>query len=298
MDDAYQRYRRRIDVHCRIRVILARSAPVGVIFRRGPTRWVQIIRWDTERDIFEAGQWFNGRIYERRGDLSPDGSLMIYFASKINGRTKRDTEYTYAWTAIRRPPYLTALALWPKGDTWHGGGLFDTPTQVWLNHKPEAAIAHPHHLPDGLSVCPNPGARGEDGPVWCKRMVRDGWTLVQEGSYPISSDWSIRVEKKEVWERPAPDGRAKLRRVLDAISFKFPDALVESFWLIREGWTDLKIREARWADWDLTGRLVFAREGRIYAGYIETEGIVERELVDLNPNKPCALEAPDWARRW
>ncbi len=37
---------------CRLSVILAREAPVGVIFRRGPAKW------------------FHGRIYERRSDLS------------------------------------------------------------------------------------------------------------------------------------------------------------------------------------------------------------------------------------
>jgi hypothetical protein len=76
----------------RLFVILARRAPVGVIFRRGPSPWVQLIRWDTEHDRFEHGQWFHGRIYERRCDLSPDGSLLIYFASKFSGRARRDPD--------------------------------------------------------------------------------------------------------------------------------------------------------------------------------------------------------------
>lgn len=60
--------------HCRLFVILARSSPTGVIFRRGPTKWVQLIKWNTDDDSFEAGQWFHGRIYEHRCDMSPDGS--------------------------------------------------------------------------------------------------------------------------------------------------------------------------------------------------------------------------------
>ena len=31
---------------CRLFVVLARDADVGVILRRGPTRWVQMIKWD------------------------------------------------------------------------------------------------------------------------------------------------------------------------------------------------------------------------------------------------------------
>ena len=139
------RRRKNGGVPARLFLIFARKSPTAVIFRRGPSKWVQLIKWNTDRDTFEPGQWFNGRIYERRSDLSPDGSLLIYFAQKITARSKKDTEYTYAWTAISRPPFLTALALWPKGDCWHGGGLFKNSKVVLLNHKPSVARAHPKH---------------------------------------------------------------------------------------------------------------------------------------------------------
>ena len=155
-------------VPCRLSVLLARSAPHAVVLRRGPARWVQLLKWRTDCDRFEPGQWFKGRVYDRRSDLSPDGSFLIYFASKFNGRTLADREYTYAWTAVSRPPYFTALALWPKGDCWHGGGLFLGPRRIWLNHKPEVAIPHPKHRPKGLEVVPNPEAYGEDWPVWSR----------------------------------------------------------------------------------------------------------------------------------
>lgn len=166
-------------VPCRLYFLLARNANSGVIFRRGPSKWVQIIRWDTVRDTFEPGQWFHGRIYEKRCDLSPDGSKMIYFAQKINRHTLEDREYTYAWTAISKPPYLTALALWPKGDCWHGGGMFETDRRVWLNHRPAAAIPHPNHKPQGPKVVDNPQAHGEDDPVLWPRLDRDGWSCKQ-----------------------------------------------------------------------------------------------------------------------
>jgi hypothetical protein len=55
---------------------------------------VQLTNWDTDTDSFDLGQWFRGRIYERRCDLSPDGSLLVYFAQKISARTIKDKEYT------------------------------------------------------------------------------------------------------------------------------------------------------------------------------------------------------------
>jgi len=58
---------------------------------------VQLIRWNTKTDEFETGQRFHGRVYVGRSDLSPDGSLLIYFANKISSQTLADTEYSYAW---------------------------------------------------------------------------------------------------------------------------------------------------------------------------------------------------------
>jgi hypothetical protein len=259
---------------------------------------VQLVKWDTRADRFEAGQWFHGRIYDRRCDLSPDGSLLIYFASKFNARTLRDPGYTYAWTAISKPPYFTALALWPKGDCWHGGGLFETARWVWLNHKPEVAKPHPNHKPKRLQIVPNPEAHGEDGPVWHRRMERDGWSLVQTGSYrPRKDGWE--TERAEIWERRSPRGGVLLRRRLDAINFrKAGGPYVESFRLTSPTGAKTDLPNVSWADWDQRGRLVFARGGMLYAGEFEEHNVVERLLVDLNGNTPRCEEPPAWATRW
>ena len=81
---------------CRVFAILARNAATGVVFRRGPSKWVQLIRWNTDTDTFESGQWFHGRLYERRADLSPDGTKLIYFAAKVPGRTLQEKQYSDA----------------------------------------------------------------------------------------------------------------------------------------------------------------------------------------------------------
>jgi hypothetical protein len=88
---------------CRLSVFLAREAPIGVIVRRGPSEWAQLVRWDRDTDTFEPGQWFHGRVYKRRCDLSADGRLFIYFAAK-HGPRRDDDDVGEAWTAISRPP--------------------------------------------------------------------------------------------------------------------------------------------------------------------------------------------------
>lgn len=40
----------------RIHILMARSAPVAVLLRCGPSRWVQMVRWDTSNDTFDRGQ--------------------------------------------------------------------------------------------------------------------------------------------------------------------------------------------------------------------------------------------------
>jgi hypothetical protein len=125
-----------------------------------------------------AGQWLKGRIYERRCDLSPAGDFLIYFAAKY------ETELR-TWTAVSRPPYLTALALWPKGDAWGGGGLFDSDRRIRLNHRPdEMKLLDGFRLAPSLRIAPlgdRPGW-GEDFPIHHDRLVRDGWRFVENGA--------------------------------------------------------------------------------------------------------------------
>src|ERR1043165_3358949 len=144
-----------------IYVLMAREAPRAVIFRRGPTRRVLLLSWDLETDEIVPGQWFKGRVYEHRCDLSPDGRLLIYFAAKF-WRTPE------AWTAVSQPPYFTALARWMKETAWGGGGLFDSATSIALNHDDEDfALAAGFALPPEITVhaiAPWAGG-GEDEPI-------------------------------------------------------------------------------------------------------------------------------------
>ena len=158
---------------CRLFVILARSAANAVILRRGPSRAVELVRWDLSRDRFEEGQWLRGRVYERRCDLSPSGEYLLYFAAKWG--TPMDT-----WSAVSRPPYFTALALWPKGDAWGGGGMFERERRVVLNHPygdPDPKLAPGFRLPKRFEVreLGLRGRGGEDFPLHGMRLRRDGW---------------------------------------------------------------------------------------------------------------------------
>jgi hypothetical protein len=245
---------------------MARKSKTAVIFRRGPSKWVQLIRRDTGSDTFEPGQWFHGRIYEKRGDLSPDGSLLVYFAQKISARTLKDKEYTYAWTAISKPPYLTALALWPKADCWDGGGLFLSP-------------------------------RGEDDPIFSERLKRDGWSLKQA--------WQVEFRGHPNWYRTTqPEVREKWNRNRNYVlqmtrSISRLDYSEEYTVTDRRRSHVHSIARASWVDWDQNGRLTFARDGKIFTGKQNNDGCwTEAELANFNSSRPEPLPSPAWAKKW
>ncbi|MEZ5912626.1 MAG: hypothetical protein R3D84_10750 [Paracoccaceae bacterium] len=106
----------------RLFVLTATDSPWAVILRRGPARRVATIGWNRHTGAFLDGQWLNGRIYEHRCDLSPDGRHMVVFAG--TGRRW--------WTAVSRAPWLTAIYCEPQADTWGGGGAFTAEGHLWL----------------------------------------------------------------------------------------------------------------------------------------------------------------------
>jgi hypothetical protein len=288
----------------RIFAILARSAPVGVIMRRGPTNQVLLIKWNLGSDTLEYGQWFKGRIYERRCDLSPSGDLLLYFAAKYK-------EPLRSWTAISKPPYLTALALWPKGDGWGGGGLFDSELSVQLNHRPGEDV-----LQEGLRLKKNMrfslyGSRpgwGEDFPIYHSLLIRNGWNLIREGQCG-APDWNAKI----VWEFTSPityektskSGR-RLRMLIKGMSQKNDAWYWVDYDVLNDGEELLfTLPRTDWADWDGDGDLVFAKDGKLFRLYNKNFSRFQakgdeavKQIADLNGLKFESQPAPQKAITW
>ena len=115
----------------KLHILTASESDRVLILRRGPRGWYHLILWETRKDAFTHGAWFKGRIYEDRCALSPDGRLLVYFVLKGN---RSGTDVTHAWTALSRPPWLYALALWPQGTTYGGGGVFTGNRSLSVNY--------------------------------------------------------------------------------------------------------------------------------------------------------------------
>lgn len=268
----------------RIHVLLASDAPVGLVIRRGPSKSVATLLWDRRRDEFQLGQWLRGRIYERRSDLSPDGKYAIYFA--MNG--KWSSESRGSWTAISRAPYLKAIAFFPKGDCWHGGGLWTGKNTYWLNDGYGHTIAR-----DTTAVRrdrryqPSDNYGGECQGVYHHRLLRDGWELVDRLSV---GEWKDR----DIFEKHIGKGWT-LRKIAHA-EIGAPVGK-GCYWDEHEivGPTENQTIHCPAWEWaELDGkRLVWAANGKLWAAKVEKDGLAEEvELHDFNDMAFEAIEAP------
>ena len=258
--------------------ILARESPRAVLFRRGPSKQVLLATWDTSTDRIEEGQWLKGRIYERRCDFSPDGQFLIYFAG--NQKPPYGT-----WTAISRPPYLTALAFWPKGDAWGGGGLFIKRNHIQLNHwSNQFALAQGFSLPKRLKVDQFGNGWGEDDPIWEARLTRDGWIRIDEGHLRrrgVDAPVFHVFNPPRVWERPNPKwGGVTLRmKILGIHERNGPWYRIDHDVIDTDRDAVHDFERTDWADWSHDGHLVFTKHGAIYRAKCGRYGLGEPALV-------------------
>jgi hypothetical protein len=288
----------------RIHFIVARKAPLAVVFRRGPTRQVEVLKWDLTTDELTAGQWLKGRIYERRCDLSPSGDFLIYFAAKY------ETELR-TWTAISRPPYLTALALWPKGDAWGGGGLFDGDRRIRLNHRSDEMMQETgFRLAPSMTIVPLGEAPGwgEDNPIHHVRLVRDGWRWVDNGSKAQyhayeSSPW-ITFEPPTVYRRYVglPDRPVTLEMSVEGLKERDGSWYIVTYRLLDGDHAIRDIGRADWADAAPDGSLLLGRDGRLLrldVGAIDDLASREfHEIADLRDHRFEPRTAPPEALTW
>ena len=283
----------------RLYALIARDAPKAVVLRRGPSRQTCLIAWDLRRDRFEVGQWLKARVFERRCDLSPSGDKLIYFASNYGRRP-------YTWTAVSRPPYFTALLFWPKGDSWGGGGLFETEQRIALNHPANRlALGEGLRVPRGVTIDPltERAGAGEDAPVHHLRLVRDGWKLESSGAahWNRSGPESVTYDVPEVYARASPSGGWSLVQRLRARFVRNGPVYAQDFALRSDSGEEQALGRLDWADWSPKGDVLFAKGGRLFRISARRDGPHADdavELADFSALRFEAKEAPPEALRW
>ena len=275
----------------RVHILLARKSAMAVAIRRGPSKRVCTVGWDRERDVFTLGQWFKGHIYERRCDLSADGKWLICFA--LNGKERYEAKG--AWTAISKAPYLKALVLWAKGDTWGGGGLFTGLTSYWIEGGPvgvPSIMAHqlirddPQFVRDEASSVGRWVRGGPDVVIYYNRLERDGWAFV--GATDPHVDPRVFV-----FEKALPFGMKLRKRATHGHSGLGHGCYYDTHELVsREGSAVPLLEAAEWAEYD-GKRVMWVERGILKVAEPIDGGVAnERQLYDFNPMTFENIKAP------
>lgn len=268
----------------RIYCISAAAAPVVAVFRRGPSNWAHVGRWDLAAGRYELGAWLGGRLFPRRSDLSPDGQYLCYFAHKPSATWEQGEAYV----AISKLPWLTALHSFPTCGTWTRGYCFTE------NCEPDSLQGAALPIPYGLRSIPA---------IQFANERRRGW---------IEAPDSPARDPKDIWDERRNARMRKLQphgtRVLCVESLGWAggefgveqavDGLRVRYSLESNGDLDL-LDDLQWADWSREGHLLVAtRAGQLQVRRLDGGRSDIVSEVDLSRLEPDPTSAPPWAQGW
>ena len=274
---------------------VAARAPVAAVFRRGPASWWQVGRWDLVSGDYEPGAWLRGGLYPRRGDLSPDGTLLLSFLMK---RTRGDflgpAPGPGTYFTVSKLPWLTALAAWREGSTWTRGCHFvegPPSRRPFVLGEPGDGDAAPLRRRYGVADTPA---------VQYAAERRRGWVEAPD-SPPREEGGPWDERRRSILVKDRPGGGPGRLVLLDrgvvrgaAVELRAPAFAVE-----RRS-RRVPLDGVQWADWDPAGRLLVATvEGRLEIR--DPDDRRHRAAVrshDLAALWPDPRQAPAWALRW
>jgi hypothetical protein len=274
--------------------MVATRAPVAVVFRRGPSGYWHIGRWDLVSGEYEPGAWLRGMLYPRRCDLSPDGTLLLAFIMKRTGPGfLGPASEVSAYFTVSRLPWLFALAAWAESGTWTRGAHFvegPSTQRPFLLGEPVTGDAAPLRRRYGIAATPNIQYAAE--------RLR-GWSE-HEDSPPRETGGPWDEQRCAILQKARPGGPGRL--VLTDQGMDVRAARVEgrapTFTLERAGRLEA-LDDAAWADWDSQGRLLVATlDGRLEIRDPDHPRHAPVSSHALAALRPAPGPAPEWARHW
>ncbi|HWD37991.1 MAG TPA: hypothetical protein VG944_04030 [Fimbriimonas sp.] len=264
----------------RIKILKAASAPLAVVFRQGPPRQTQQLLWNLDTDELVPGQWIKAYLTISDCDLSPDGRYLLGVFQDdrfkrqeraVDGGLKQALPY---WTALSKPPYFTALAIWFHQAPYdHKGGY-------WHNAS-ELRVSMPDRDWDrGKFLCAPPfDVRHETNPrrrsVTALQMVRSGWAR--------RSDDAPSAKAPSTWVKAGD--RVTLRRRVRLV--------LDDVWAVELGQNrTIDDIQPSFLEFDSRGRVIFAQDGRLFAWENCPQGS-PKLIADLTSNRFEPAPAPN-----
>ncbi len=280
---------------CRLYGIVARNAPVAVVFRRGPSKWWHIIKWDLKNKRLEQGAWFKGNLYPRRSAISPDGKRLAYYALK--GQENWQSPWC-TFFGVSKVPWLTALVAWQTMGTCTQGAWFFDNEHLGIAGDVNHELFH-GNFPGKVSNIriPKDGFHLEQASGWSRpqsALVDQLSSLIPKRSLEFPSD-------RIVWGKKQRSGPSMLISVSDGVDFrkKSIEGWVVDYALASPSGRLNRLDDVAWGDWDHSDRMVVAtRGGQLQIRVIEDDLTSVVWSADLNDIQRNRVPSPDWARRW
>jgi hypothetical protein len=129
--------------------------------------------------------------------------------------------------------------------------------------------------------------------VYFPRLVRDGWEM---GKFVMMDPRTTKVR----WTK-SRDGVTLVKNAIGRVAENTAEGKGTYFdtyeWVTRDG----RVREmtgVEWAEWDQRGKLVFARDGKLWRGKEKGGELVEEMVADLNGGMPKKEKSPQGAKSW
>lgn len=279
-------------IPCILYAILARESDWAVIFRSGPKRRVQLIRWNTKTDKFDHGQWLKHKVFERQADLSPCGDKLICMSTYYRKADRELHRHLGPILIVSRPPYFTAAAI-IKVSQSQESGYFQTnkmiliPQTACVAHPPSIRsknVTHFDFMPNGKTFTEIDALKLAGWTVkYLNKQIRFCFPLVATKAFPNHSTYQLQMEAL----RKQPNTNNRRYTLLNTDTGE--EAILGDF---------------SWADIDKNNDLLFAKDGQLFrlkphwsatAPFYLTQA---KLLYDFRPSQFTEIEAPSWATEW
>lgn len=278
----------------RLYVIPATRAPVALVFCHGAAGWWRLVQWDVAAGALTPGAWFRGHLFPRRCNLSSDGRVLCYLASK-NVRGWMGATGYQAFSALSKAPWLFALAAWREHGTYTRGYHFvegaTAEERPWEIPPPETGDAEPVRRRWGLA---------QTRPAQYAVERRRGWTEHEDCPPRGRNDaWDEQRRCVLVKERPRDPGRLVATDRGHDFHGEGRTEGRRPAYRVEVGRKSLELEDAVWADWDAVGRLLVATIGGLVQ-VRDGDGVDLRVVWqrDLAMGQVTRGPAPPEAQRW
>jgi hypothetical protein len=278
---------KRMNQKARISFFLNSSSSKAVIFRRGPSKWTQLLLWDLDNTQIQEGQWFKGRVYLEKSDFSPNGDYLALALAKYPNKNN-EGEKNYSWLSISKPPYFSALLTLISKDGQTCGGYFADDKKLIYNGSQDFLEKKDNKKNHGFHIVfknkNSPMKIYGENPLNNKRLERNGWITIQdwEGTYhktklPQIKEKRITSNSSIIMERSVNDFERYTKY-----------SLITSY-------GKKEIENAECVDFDFKHNLIVSKGGKLYRtkNYEYNRLKIDLELIaDLNKNSPSELLPP------